>query len=69
MAGFVFDYFAMLLSSGQMTTLNTRLAIKAMSLRNRLVLAPITTNFGSSGRRVTQDVFDVTVIAQGGWKG
>ena len=39
-----------------MTTLNSELTIKNMSIRNRLVLPPITTNYGSSKGLVTQDI-------------
>lgn len=41
-----------------MTTLNSELNIKRMTLKNRLVLPPITTNYGSSKGLVTQDVLD-----------
>ncbi len=41
-----------------MTPLNTELKIKNMILRNRLVLPPITTNYGSSKGLVTQAVLD-----------
>jgi len=40
----------------QMTILNTKLTIKQLSIRNRLVLPPITTNYGSSEGLVTQDI-------------
>jgi len=40
----------------QMTTLNSPLTLKNISLRNRLVLPPITTNYGSSKGLVTQDI-------------
>lgn len=39
-----------------MTTLNTELTIKNMSFRNRLVLPPITTNYGTPKGLVTQDI-------------
>jgi len=39
-----------------MTTLNSPLTLKNISLRNRLVLPPITTNYGSSKGLVTQDI-------------
>ena len=39
-----------------MTTLNSELTIKTMSLRNRLVLPPITTNYGTSKGMVNQDI-------------
>ena len=39
-----------------MTTINSALTIKKMSARNRLVLAPITTNYGSQDGLVTSDI-------------
>ena len=39
-----------------MTTINSELTIKKMSIRNRLVLAPITTNYGSQDGLVTNDI-------------
>ena len=39
-----------------MTTLNSEFTIKNMSFRNRLVLPPITTNYGTSKGLVTQDI-------------
>lgn len=41
-----------------MTSLSSELKIKSMILRNRLVLPPITTNYGSSKGLVTQAVLD-----------
>ncbi len=41
-----------------MATINSKLTLKNMSLRNRLVLPPITTNYGSSKGIVTQDILD-----------
>ncbi len=41
-----------------MTFFNSELLIKKMRFRNRLVLAPITTNYGSSKGLVTQAVLD-----------
>ena len=38
-----------------MTILNKGLTIKQISIRNRLVLPPITTNYGSSEGLVTED--------------
>ncbi|MBU1054081.1 MAG: MoaD/ThiS family protein, partial [Proteobacteria bacterium] len=40
----------------QMITLNSELTIKNMSFKNRLVLPPITTNYGTSKGLVTQDI-------------
>lgn len=39
-----------------MTILNKSLTIKQLSIRNRLVLPPITTNYGSSKGLVTEDI-------------
>lgn len=39
-----------------MTRLNQEVVIKNMTLRNRLVLPPITTNYGSPQGRVTEDI-------------
>ena len=39
-----------------MTILNSELTIKNLSIRNRLVLPPITTNYGSSKGLVTEDI-------------
>lgn len=41
-----------------MSPLNKPLTLKNMSLRNRLVLPPITTNYGSSKGMVTDDILD-----------
>jgi len=41
-----------------MTILNSELTIKQLSIRNRLVLPPITTNYGSSKGLVTEDILD-----------
>ena len=41
-----------------MFTLNDELTISALSLRNRLVFPPVTTNYGSSKGLVTRDVLD-----------
>jgi len=41
-----------------MPRLNSELEIKNMSIRNRLVLPPITTNYGTSKGLVTEDILD-----------